>query len=275
MIRKSCNNRGVVPVIGFLLLILVLVSGYSLFSSAVAPQLAEQTESEQKEQLYNSLPQLTASINDASTQSQSATTTLPTNTEYGIITSSAPIIEQTFETTDSPETTVEVSGFDSQDTDSEFKNGKTGSSVSYDTKRVEFDTVHSYRSFDPFGIEYGVPYIQSDIVGNQFVIDDRTITLPIIKESPSTQFPYDTTLSIDSTEYNETVIDTSSTVEIEMETVQNEDAWISAFSDQKEDGYIDEISFEEGDELNTITIELEPNNEYKLLVSEVSIQSMN
>lgn len=276
MIKKKQNNAGVVVVIGFILLLGILSTAVILYSSTVAPELAQEEEYDTTFTIISDFEQLRTDIDQSSQYQSSVTTEIQTNVQYPPHVS--PFTTPMRYDYQSENATVEIDG--SNRTQSAFFEDTT----QWETERfnMTFNSINTVRT-DTVGFEHGLPSVQSQngssIITSQTLISGKSIRIYLIETNLGVaEGNRDDTITIDSTPFTTTTTDPDGNpVEITLETRASESAWNSVLEPERttNGGYVSSIDYTTNtNDLNTVKITMESNVQYDISIGRAIITNI-
>lgn len=271
MLRK--NNRGVANVVGVMLLIALLISIMSIYIGVIVPNNASVKESSTHDKVYSQMYDISETIYDSTSKDRSDTVVIDTSTDYVFGNIVPTVIGMEYSVNNSQKLNINIKGYN--DTSKTFLNGKSGSSVDYQSNSINIEPRYSINNYNSIGIEHNIVY--NNIIKSQNMVNDNTIILPIINSKPDTYTTNSESLNakIDSDEYTVTNIDVNSAddFEITLETKLNKNAWdTGVFEDEIDNGHINEVRYvDKSGSTNDVVIDFESNEQYTIKMTNTNI----
>lgn len=272
MIKNKRKNNGVAPVIGVILMIATFIVVVTVIQSQVIPVFAQDKESDTHDKVYSQMFTMSDTILDNPDKARTDSLVLDTKTDYVFGDFSIMVIGMTYTVSNNQDLSMEIRGYNGSET---FLNGKSGSSVTYSSDRINLNPEGSIGDYSSVGLEHGIVY--QNLVESQNVVNDDVITLPVINAAPEKfTTPQRLNVQIDSKPYSTTTVNaTDSDFEIELETTLSEDAWNDnkPFEEEKQEGYVSEVRYEDtaNPETNDIIIDFESGRFYTVKLTESDV----
>lgn len=272
MIKNKRKNNGVAPVIGVLLMIAAFIVVVTVVQTEVIPSFAQGKEADTHDKVYSQMFTMSETILDNPDKARTDSLVLDTKTDYVFGDFSIMVIGMTYTVSNNQDLSMEIRGYNGSET---FLNGKSGSSVTYSSDRINLNPEGSIGDYSSVGLEHGIVY--QNLVESQNVVNDDVITLPVVNAEPEKfTTPQRLNVQIDSKPYSTTTVNaTDSDFEIELETTLSEDAWDDnkPFEEEKQEGYVSEVRYEDtaNPETNDIIIDFESGRFYTVKLTESDV----
>jgi len=278
MLEKRQNDKGVAPVLGFILLMGMMIAFVSFYLGFIAPQHAMLQEGHTQKDVLDDMHTIGTNIDVATERERVVSQRIRTGATYSALSTINPaVFSVTYKTTEKQTKQFTISRYSS--TDSDFITGESAEPIQFETKSLELDPTGTNPNLGVTGIEYGIPYTNdrqgNGVMGTQTMVRDNIITIPIIDSVTQTQTNGDAFAVISATPYNETTVSISGIMELTFETEQSHQAWNQTLEEEHTDngGNINKISYEENsNSLNTVTIRLKKDVDYKFYMTKVNIE---
>lgn len=264
IVTNNQNNRGVITIVGFLLVIGIIISVLSIYFTVILPENNVMDERNSQVELFNSVNSFTSVIIEEGEDIY----TFDTTVDYRSMISTYDMRQSV----DTYETEVKIHSIDEQES-LLYEQDEFNEDVKYTTEGFTFIPSSIYGAEIPnVGYEHNIAYYGIDdnyYTDQQFIIQDDTITINLLTidslQSPSTNV--DKTVSTSTSEYNTTdITQEDNPLKLTFETKLPEENWDSLLQDEK--NVVDYQYNNTGDdEFNKITVSLQQGKTYTVKVN--------